>query len=113
MSTINPKCGHYVTPDGTHNNAHTSPVVASLLDALRLTQTRVRIYYDYGNGITDPPEVGYIGRSFGPCKWPLIIYNRRSLGGGAIITHRIARIEATRGGRVIYSKEATPCHQPS
>ena len=100
MSTINPKCGHLVTPDGTHNDAHTSPIVASLLDALRLSQTRVRIYYDYGDGT--PPDVGYIGRSLGPCKWPLIVYNRRSHGGGAIMANRIARIEATRGGRVIY-----------
>ena len=35
-------------------------------------------------------------------KVPLLVANRRSLGGGAILTHCIVRIRESAGGRVLY-----------
>jgi hypothetical protein len=46
---------------------------------------------------------GYVGNSMGPLRVPLLIHNRRSLGGGAVLDHCIVRIIETRTGRVIYS----------
>ena len=45
---------------------------------------------------------GYVGRSIGPVKVPLLVANRRSLGGGAILTHCVVRIRTSSGGRVLY-----------
>lgn len=48
-------------------------------------------------------EIGYIGRSTGQYKIPLAVYNASNIGGSAILTDCIVRIETTRGGRVLYS----------
>ena len=45
---------------------------------------------------------GYVGRSMGPVKVPLLVANTRSLGGGAILDHCIVRIRESAGGRVLY-----------
>lgn len=45
---------------------------------------------------------GYIGRSTGTNKIPLLIHNNRSIGGPALLDHCIVRIRTSRGGRVLY-----------
>lgn len=49
---------------------------------------------------------GFIGRSMGPIKVPLLIANRRSRGGGAVLDHCIVRIRQSAGGRVLYQHPA-------
>jgi hypothetical protein len=45
---------------------------------------------------------GYVGRSTGTTKVPLLIANSRSMGGGAILDHCIVRIKTTAGGTVLW-----------
>lgn len=97
---------------------YTDPEVVTLLERYYERNTRIRLFY----GDTDSPDFeqihnrkpdpghtwddeymvsGYIGRSTGPKKIPLLIHNSRSLGGGAILTGCIVRIIVD--GRIVYS----------
>lgn len=57
---------------------------------------RLRLYYgDTETGrcwMEEYDTIGYIGRSTGQIKIPLLIKNSRSLGGGAILDHCIIKI---------------------
>lgn len=96
---------------------HTDPTVAVLIEQNVHSGRRFRIFY----GDTDRPDyeqvhghrpdpgkdwgeendvTGTIGRSMGPIKIPLLINNRRSMGGGAIMTDCIVRILIN--GREVY-----------
>jgi len=90
--------GTWFTP-GTPQN------VKSLLEGLRQSKTRVSILY--GDGETgmawEEREIsGTIGRSMGPIKTPLLIANRNSRGGEALLTDCIVRIRESAGKRVLY-----------
>jgi hypothetical protein len=52
-------------------------------------------------------ESGYIGRSCGRVKIPILVKTCRSFGGSPISEHRITMIRTARGKRVLYdaSKE--------
>ena len=89
--------------------ADTKPAMIELLESLIATQTRCRFHWGEVSGDKagldwgDCHDVeGRIGRSTGNIKIPLLIYNRRSSGGGALLTANIVKITATQGGRVIY-----------
>ena len=77
-----------------------------VLENARLNRTRLHISLgdtDTGRDWLEEFEThGYVGRSLGPVKVPLLVANRRSLGGGAILTHCIVRIRTSGGGRVLY-----------
>lgn len=65
---------------------------------------RVRIWYgdtETGRAWQEEHDVlGYVGRSTGEHKIPLLVYSRRSRGGGAILTENIVRIDSTDGGTI-------------
>ena len=67
---------------------------------------RVRIWYgDTGTGRAWQEEhdvLGYVGRSGGIHKVPLLIYSRRSRGGGAILTSCVVRIDWVSDRRPLY-----------
>ena len=96
MKTINGTSYHDETPDD----------VIAILEKARLNRTRLHV--SLGDTLTGKDWLeefethGYIGRSMGPVKVPLIIANRRSTGGGAILDHCIVRIRTSQGGRVLY-----------
>lgn len=77
----------------------TKPEVARALERLLATKLRCRIWYgDTETGLAWPEErdvLGTIGRSAGPKKVALLLHNGKSIGGGAILTARIVRIDTT------------------
>lgn len=99
----------YRLQNGTSFDSRTPDEVIRVLENARLNRTRLHISL----GETEGPQagkdwleewdvMGYVGRSMGPVKVPLLIANRRSTGGGAILDHCIVRIRESAGGRVLY-----------
>ena len=84
----------------------TLPEVGKILERLLRQQVRCRIWYgDTETGLAWPDEhdvLGTIGRSTGPKKAALLIHNSNSLGGGAILTACIVRIDTTRDRQTLY-----------
>jgi len=95
-----------------HYNKNTPPQVREILERYLHTNTRVRIFYgDAKTGrdwLEEYDTQGYIGRSTGTKPIALLVNNRRSLGGGAILTHCIVKITVNK--RTIY--EHPHYHQP-
>ena len=113
MQVITPM-GHTIkytlTDDGTAYHAETSPELVNVLENARKWRTRVRLI------LGDPKtgekwgdvETGYIGRSGGRIKVPLVICNANSLGGGALLDHCIVAVEHAnkKNGGIIWSATA-------
>lgn len=99
----------YQVLNGTFYHVDTSIEVIGILEQAR--QESVAIVVHYGNAETgkDWEEVydvsGKIGRSIGPVKVPLLIYNSRSLGGPSILDHCIVKIVTRKGKRQLYCHE--------
>lgn len=77
-------------------------VRCALLTAYRnRTRGRIRIWYgDVASGkswLEEYDVLGTVGRSMGQFKVPLLIANSRSSGGGAILDHRIVRVNWVNG----------------
>lgn len=100
----------YQNINGTSYDARTPEEVIRVLEAARLNRTRLHISLGETTTGKDWLEEfeshGYVGRSMGPVKVPLLIANRRSLGGGAILDHCVVRIRTAAGGRVLYQHPA-------
>lgn len=100
--------GKYVI-DGFVFSDKTPQIVANKL--IELINTKKRIVLDYGDIETKVSwnEVyditGYVGYSKGnyDLKYPILVYNRRSYGGGSILTDCILSIKESRGKRVLLS----------
>lgn len=96
----------YQVTDGTFYHGDTPEEVIDVLERARINGTRIVL--DYGDVTTGKSWgeihniVGRIGRSMGPVKIPILLYNRRSLGGGAILDHCIVAIYTSRGKRLLY-----------
>lgn len=71
-------------------------------------ESRERLILHYGDTETgrDYDEVhdveGYIGRSIGTKPIYLLVYNRRAMGGGAILMDSVVKIETAKGRRTLY-----------
>lgn len=94
------------TTNGTTYHDETPDEVIRVLENAR--QNRTRLHISLGdqqtgrNWLEEFETHGYIGRSMGPVKVPLLVANTRSLGGGAILDHCIVRIRTSAGGRVLW-----------
>lgn len=97
----------YKEVNGTSYHKETADAVVDVLEKAR--QNRTRIVLDYGDTKTGKSwgEVhdvaGYVGRSTGIYKVPLLVHNSRSLGGGAILDHCITGIKTSAGKRTLYA----------
>lgn len=91
---------------GTWYDLKTPMMVKVALEIARNRKKRVRIWY----GDTDTGEswleehdvVGYVGRSTGIKKVPLLIANSAASGGGAILDNRIIRVVQIEGKLELY-----------
>ena len=90
----------------THYHEETPAKVRHVLETARLRGTWIRVYYgdpDTGRCWNDEHDVyGYVGRSTGTKKIPLLLHNTRSIGGGGILDHCIVRIVTAKGKRELY-----------
>lgn len=96
----------YKTIDGTSFDVRTPDEVVTILENARQTRTRLHVSLGDSESGRDWLEEnmvhGFIGRSTGSIKIPLLIHNRRSLGGPGLLDHCIVRIRTSSGGRVLY-----------
>jgi hypothetical protein len=97
----NGKVIHYRNVGGMFYRVATPDAVVRALEEVRSADVRVRLYYgDRKTGrdwLEEHHVEGYIGCSTGPLKVPLLIYNRRSAGGFALLDHCIVKIKRTTG----------------
>lgn len=100
----------YDVVNGTSYHVETPTAVIEVLERARQNRTRLHISYgDRTSGLDWLEEFdahGYVARSIGPIKVPLLVANRRSMGGGAILDHCIVRIRTSAGGRILYQHPA-------
>ena len=104
----------YQVVNGTAYHVETPPDVIRILENARISddinpdpKNRVRVHYgDIKTGQCWNEEWdidGYIGRSTGNIQIPLLVHNRRSLGGPGLLDHCIIRITTTQAPRrVLY-----------
>jgi len=92
--------------NGTSYHNETPDEVILVLESARQNRTRLHISLgDTASGrdwLEEFETHGYVGRSMGPVKVPLLVANTRSLGGGSILAHCIVRIRTSAGGRVLW-----------
>lgn len=105
---------YLVSPDGTWFSGDTDSRVAAILESNKHRGQRSRIHY--GDAQTGKAwgdvETGYVGRSGGWRPCPLLVHNARSMGGEAILTHCIVKIEASRKVNGVYAPYYThPLYQ--
>jgi hypothetical protein len=90
--------------EGTCYHASTPIPVRFALESARNNKSRVRVFYgDKISGkdwLEENDVTGYIGRSTGTIKIPLLIHNSRSLGGPALLDDCIVRLLV--GKREVY-----------
>ena len=84
--------------------------VMQVLEGAYMAKTRIRVWYgDVQSGAAWAEEndvLGYVGRSTGSIKTPLLIHNSRSNGGGGILQDRIVRIDSiTHRGCPLYQHD--------
>ncbi len=108
MEIIKDSAGReYQLVNGTAYHKETPRAVVDALEHARANSYRIIV--DYGDVKTGKSwgEVydiaGYVGRSGGSIKIPLLVHNSRSLGGGGLLDHCILSIRTARGKKLLYS----------
>jgi hypothetical protein len=96
----------YKKVGGLYYHLATPDAVVQALEWTRSNRQRIRIYLgDTTTGrdwLEEHDVEGYIGNSMGLLRVPLLVHNRRSMGGPALLDHCIVKIKRTTGGGVLY-----------
>lgn len=96
----------YQVVNGTFYDSRTPTEVINVLEKARLNRTRLHISLgDVTTGrdwLEEFECFGFVGRSMGRIKVPLVLPLSRSIGGGAILDHCIVRIRHSSGGKVLW-----------
>lgn len=90
---------------GTCYHADTPQAVVNVLECAREGRYRLRVWLGDKSGKSWNEEnetTGYIGRSTGQIKIPLLVNNRRSYGGVALLDDCIVKIVDIKTGRTLY-----------
>jgi hypothetical protein len=102
---------YYKIFNGTAYHAATKNEVVNILEDARINSRKVRLRIHLGDPITgkpwsDKPENGYIGRSTGRIKIPLLIPRIDSMGGPGLLDDCIIRICEKKNGtyREVYKR---------
>ena len=96
----------YKLVNGTSYDKRTDDKVIEVLEHCRTNN--IRIVLDYGDTKTGKSwnerygVTGRVSRSCGSSKIPILPYNKRSMGGGAILTHCIIGIKSSKGKVTLY-----------
>ena len=105
-----------VSESGTYYSDETSDELIRVLESVRGTNQRVKIYLgDKATGrdwMEEDGKTGRIGRSSGPIKIPILLRTINSDGGGAILEDCIVKIKTSPASseRVLYQHPRY--HQP-
>ena len=98
---------HYQRIDGIYYHIETPASVVEVLEQSRQCRKRIRVYY--GDKVTgrdwleEHDVEGCVGNSMGPLKVPLLVHNRRSHGGPAVLDRCIVKIkEAGKTGNTLF-----------
>ncbi len=109
MNTITDSYGiTYQIVNGTAYHADTPPQVIDILEKCLHSRRQYRFRIWDGDRNTGRAwgdiETGYIERSTGPIKIPILISNTRSLGGPGLLDHCIVKIEYAnkKDGGILY-----------
>ena len=87
----------YKIVNDTFYKANTNDEIVKVLEWARMDHVRITV--DYGDVKTGRSWgeaydiTGYVGRSTGEIKTPLLIHNKRSLGGGGLLDDCILSIK--------------------
>lgn len=90
--------------------------IANVLEACRLCNKRIKFRYGHTTGPQAGQDwgdsanmCGYVSRSCGQYKVPIVLYNKRTRGGPSILDHCIVKIQSSRGDKVFYQH---PLYKP-
>ncbi len=101
-----PAMKEFKTINGTSYDIRTPDEVVAILENARQSRTRLHVSLGDSESGRDWLEEnmvhGFISRSTGTIKIPLLVHNRRSLGGPGLLDYCIVRIRASAGGRVLW-----------
>lgn len=96
----------YYIIDGTCYDKRAPIQVCKALDRMLKNRARIRVFYGdpkTGNAWAEENNtIGYVGRTTGSVKTPLLLHDSRSSGGSIILVSSIVAITRSDGGSFVY-----------